>query len=133
MYFNQYIVQTDRQGRITLPKNLFRIDGIERGGILCIYPMSGYWMACDPKRILHVMETNFPGSAIDSVVRDSRREFMAEVQSIHIDPQGRVQFQPGVTKGMSDRFVLIGTGYDFEIWPFDEWQKHNGEQGASDE
>jgi DNA-binding transcriptional regulator/RsmH inhibitor MraZ len=133
MYFNQYIVQTDRQGRITLPKNLFRIDGIERGGILCVYPISEYWMACDPKRILHVMETNFPGSAIDSVVRDSRREFMAEVQSIHIDPQGRVQFHPGSEKESSGKYVLIGTGYDFEIWPFEDWQEQTGKKGGSDE
>ena len=130
MYFDTYSVESDKQGRITLPKNLFRSGRIERGGTLCLYPVENYWIACDPARLQTIVEQVFPGSSLDPDVRDDRRNFMIEVRSLHIDPQGRIPLL-SVSEPVKDgRYVLLGTGLEFEIWPDEAWQKYKINPGG---
>ncbi|MCD4652788.1 division/cell wall cluster transcriptional repressor MraZ [bacterium] len=121
MYFEVHRVMSDRQGRITLPRTLFKTGRITRGGSLCLYPIEQYWIARDVQRIQEIMLKNFPGSALDPDVRDVRRNFFSDVKSLHIDPQGRVQFHD--TAGAE--YVVIGAGQEFEIWPHAVWQKQH--------
>jgi DNA-binding transcriptional regulator/RsmH inhibitor MraZ len=123
MYFDSYNVQVDKQGRITLPTGLFRSGDIERGSVLCVYRLQNYWVACDPGRLKQILETEFPGRSIDPETRNDRRDFMMAVTSLHIDLQGRVQFQHLDTVSGAGRYMLIGTGFDFEIWPLQVWQE----------
>ncbi len=133
MYFDSYTIETDRQGRLTLPKNLFRSGGIERGGVICIYLLDAYWIACDPVRLQQILEKEFPGSALDPDVRDDRRGFMMDVRSLHIDPQGRVLFQGRDEVSGDKRYVVIGTGLELEIWPENVWQERYGQTGGKRE
>ncbi|MBN1878708.1 hypothetical protein JW823_01230 [bacterium] len=130
MYFNSYSIEADKQGRITLPKNLFRSGGIERGGIICIYFSDGYWIACDPGRLQAILEQDYPGSALDPDIRDDRRNFMLDVRSLHIDPQGRIPFQSLQESPGDSQFVIIGTGLEFEIWAQQVWQERYGKPGG---
>ncbi len=122
MYFNTSFIQLDKQGRITLPTSLFKSGNIERGGELCVYPMDNYWVATDPGRLKQVLEVEIPGKSIDPDVRDRRRAFMLNVMSLNIDLQGRVQFKHLDLANKADRYVVMGTGLDFEIWPLSIWQ-----------
>ncbi|MGB3976828.1 MAG: hypothetical protein WBM02_05700 [bacterium] len=131
MYFNTSIVQVDKQGRITLPTSLFKSGGIERGGELCVYPMEDYWVATDPDRLKQVLETEIPGKSMNPETRDNRRVFMMKIVSLYIDLQGRVQFQHLDKANKTDRYVVIGTGLDFEIWPLSVWQERF-EKGEED-
>lgn len=123
MYFDINNVQVDKQGRITLPTGLFRSGDIERGGVLCVYHLEAYWVACDPGRLKQILETEFPGRSIDPETRNDRRDFMMAVTSLHIDLQGRVQFHHLDQSSGAGRYVLIGTGFEFEIWPERIWQE----------
>lgn len=129
MYFDTHAVETDKQGRITLPKSLFRDGGIERGGTVCLFPSAEYWIACDPSRLQQILEVEYPGSTLDPDVRDDRRSFMLDVRALHIDPQGRIQFRNPPECVENERFHVIGTGLEFEIWPENLWQETYGKTG----
>lgn len=133
MYFNTSFIQLDKQGRITLPTSLFKSGNIERGGELCVYPMDNYWVATDPGRLKQVLEVEIPGKSIDPDVRDRRRAFMMNVVSLNIDLQGRVQFKHLDTANKTDRYVVMGTGLDFEIWPLSIWQDKFGDEEGDHE
>ena len=133
MYFNTSFIQLDKQGRITLPTSLFKSGNIERGGELCVYPMDNYWVATDPGRLKQVLEVEIPGKSIDPDVRDRRRAFMLNVMSLNIDLQGRVQFKHLDLANKADRYVVMGTGLDFEIWPLSIWQDKFGDEEGDHE
>ncbi|HPQ41971.1 MAG TPA: hypothetical protein PLV45_16505 [bacterium] len=133
MYFEIQQVVSDKQGRITLPRSLFKTGRIIRGGALCVVPLEGYWIACEPERIEEILERDFPGSALDPDVRDSRREFLVHVKSFHIDPQGRVPFQSADSGEPGAEYVVVGAGREFEIWPVTAWRNHINQSGGDDE
>ena len=133
MYFETHSVTSDRQGRINFPRNLFRDSGISRGGTVCVYPMESYWLACDIQRFQQILESEYPGSSLDPVVRDSRREFMLDAKSLHIDPQGRVPFQAVDGRKPGTEYLIIGTGLEFEIWPKSVWLEHTQDLGGNDD
>ncbi|MBN1297086.1 hypothetical protein JXA80_09915 [bacterium] len=134
MYFETHTVISDKQGRITLPRMLLKSGVIVRGGSICLVPMEGdYWMACEPERILRIIEAEFPGSVLDPDVRDMRREFMIRVKSLHVDPQGRVSIPFGDGSNDGLEFMVIGTGWEFEIWPMAVWRATFKEAGGKDE
>lgn len=133
MFFEVHQVVSDKQGRITLPRALFKTGQITRGASLCVYPMDPYWVACEPGRIEEIIETDFPGSSLDPDVRDNRRQFLIRVKSLHIDPQGRVPFQMADAGKPGMEYAVVGTGREFEIWPLTVWQNHIEQSGGDNE
>lgn len=133
MYFDVHQVVSDKQGRITLPRSLFKTGYITRGASICVYPIDQYWLACEPDRMETILENDFPGSAVDPDVRDRRREFMIRVKSLHIDPQGRVHFQAVDGAENASEYVVVGAGREFEIWPATAWRQHIQQSGGENE
>ncbi len=129
MFFETHNIQADKQGRISLPANLFRSGSIFRGGMLCVFPMQNYWIACSPERINTLLQTEYPGNSVAPEVRNLRREFMISVLSLHIDLQGRIHVSNLKFSQANGSYVLVGMGFDFEIWSASSWQeqkKHSG-------
>jgi DNA-binding transcriptional regulator/RsmH inhibitor MraZ len=131
MFFETHKVLTDKQGRISLPTGLFKSGSITRGGTLCVFPVQKYWVACGPERIEKLLETEYPGNSLDPEIRDLRREFMLTVKSVHIDLQGRIHVTGLNDRDEKENFVLVGMGFDFEIWPVKAWQECNEHSGGS--
>lgn len=133
MYFDLNTVTSDRQGRISLPGTLFKTGPINRGGTVCLFPVGDYWMGCDPARLQAIVLEEFPGSALDEDVRAMRRSLMIQVKSLHVDPQGRIQFKSIDGSSPGTDYVIVGVGQEFEIWPATVWQQHNEVMGGEDE
>jgi len=133
MYFELSRVTSDKQGRLSLPVSLFKTGDVRRGGTVCIYPIENYWLLCDVKRFQEILETEHPGSAVDPDVRSMRRSFMIHVKSLHIDPQGRIQFKNIDPSNSGSEYVVVGVGLEFEIWPSKVWQGNNEEAGGNNE
>ncbi len=114
--------QTDRQGRVTLPK-LFRTHDLLREEVVCIRPGDGYFVGCGSDQLVKYLESKGLLDPDDEEIRERRRAWMFPVKTLHIDPQGRIPLCSVTGDPPGSIYVLFGTGVDFEIWHESKWNE----------
>ena len=116
MFFSGiFLNPLDKLLRATMPKT-FRSQEMTQGGTLLVRQKGHYFIAAMQDSMRLLLEEIAPGPREDEVNREIRRIFMAGVQSVHVDPQGRFKatFMDALEEG--SKLIFIGVGDEFEIW-----------------